>query len=226
MGRLRRVLISVSISIILSLTFYMSIYPALIISPVVYFLLPNKSHFRKNDLYAFRNMLNILYSEIIAGKSFRNSTKVAISDTKFMDTLFRESVEMMELELNLGMSDLEVWKNFEERLKLDSLTQFILIIDKGYYTGDLLTIIRRSIQLLSDRLEIEIEINLAIAAKKFEFNTMMISPVVLLAFLTLSNRTYMSMLFETSIGRLVMSFGLISLIIAYKIGDKIIKIEV
>jgi tight adherence protein B len=77
--------------------------------------------------------------------------------------------------------------------------------------GDLVSVIRRTSNIIAEKLETEQEISVTISQKKFESKILMFAPFAFVAILTLSSGGYMDPLFNSLVGIIVMTGSLVVL---------------
>ena len=65
-----------------------------------------------------------------------------------------------------------------------------------------------------------------ISGKKYEFNFMMILPVIMVEFLALTSGDYMKPVFTTPEGIAAMTAAIAIFAVAYVVGSKIMKIDI
>lgn len=181
----------------------------------------------QNQLHEFRMFLNGIYTELTTGSvmtlAIMNSREALI----VMDPTLKQSIEVLMRELGLGQSEKLAWLHFSQALDIKPARQFTKALQVAYDQGsDLRIVVSESITIITDQMDLEMSISVILASKKFEFYVLMVMPILMLMFLGWTDQSYMSVLYVGLAGRIVMSFVLLALIIAYKIGEQIIKIEV
>lgn len=221
--KILQILILLTLSIVLSLTFYQTYLCSIWILPLIYLLKPKALDFKRDEIVFLRAFLTQIYSELTVGTSFRMATLSAIKHTEKQTV---EALSNLEHHLLIGMGDYEAWSTFEQELSNKSLSQFVKILEHAQYSGSFQSVLQKTIYQMNERLDMDIDIGVAIAAKRFEFYAMMLTPIGLLIFLEVSNRAYMLVLFTTLLGRISMTVTFLSMLIAYVIGKNIIRIEV
>ena len=87
-------------------------------------------------------------------------------------------------------------------------------------------VLKHTIKSITDEIDLELEIDIIIASKKYEFYGMIGIPFLLMGLLSYSQYAYMRVLYETLLGRIVMTIGLSLMLISYLLGKKIVEIEV
>ena len=85
---------------------------------------------------------------------------------------------------------------------------------------------RSTSNTIGDKIEVKQEIETMISGKKYEFNFLMILPVIMVLFLTLTSGDYMAPVFTTIVGRIAMTVAIAIFALAYVVGSKIMKINI
>ena len=120
----------------------------------------------------------------------------------------------------------EMLRSFGERSHVAEIRQFAA----AYTTcqlcgGDLEEVCRKSASLILDKMSLEEEARSLISQKKIDVILLTAMPPGVLLFLNLANYSYVSVLYETGIGRVVMTLCLLLIISALLWGVKIINIK-
>ena len=76
-------------------------------------------------------------------------------------------------------------------------------------------IIRETQQIISDKMEIEMEIDTLMTAAKSEVNAMLVMPLIILAVIGFAGSGFMEVLYQPGVGRIVATGGFIVLIISF-----------
>lgn len=150
----------------------------------------------------FKEALVSLSSSLAAGRSVENAFLSVPADLKFIyanmesDMLRELDIIRLRLEngepLELGLQD------FAERAMVEEITQFVDVFCIGKRSGgDLIEVIRQTSQTIGEKLEMQQEITVMIARKKFESRIMIAIPFVFLAVLGLASPEYMEPLYQS-----------------------------
>ena len=219
--------------LITSYVFYRNVYITIIFTLLgcLYPLLNKKNRekkFKKQLTCSFRDLLNSIYSGLLSGKSFRNSLYQSTNELRNLNS--KESIllylDKLIIDLKTGNSEIDSWLKFSKHINIETCYEFVDVLEQTYATGGQITkIINRTCQILSDKIDVVLDLELMISAKKLEFKIMMISPVLLLGMLSNSSSSYMDMLYTTVLGRCIMTFVFFGMIVSYIIGTFIINIE-
>lgn len=92
--------------------------------------------------------------------------------------------------------------------------------------GDSILIIKNAVRQLGDKAEVKREIDTVITAKKMEFQIMSVIPLGIIGYMRLSFPEFMAGLYGNLPGAAFMSICLGTYIAAWKLGCKIVEIEV
>jgi len=65
-----------------------------------------------------------------------------------------------------------------------------------------------------------------LAAKKFEQKVLSVMPFIMILILSLTTEDYMAPVFDTIVGRIVMTFAIIIIAIGYFVSKKIMDIKI
>ncbi|OGO76583.1 MAG: hypothetical protein A2Y23_05295 [Clostridiales bacterium GWB2_37_7] len=90
----------------------------------------------------------------------------------------------------------------------------------------LISAIKSSTDIISDKIEVLNDIRGILAEKKLEQKILSIMPIILILMLSTSAKDFMRPVFTEIIGRLVMTISITLFVIAYFISEKITNIEV
>ncbi|MCI8669267.1 MAG: type II secretion system protein F [Lachnospiraceae bacterium] len=92
--------------------------------------------------------------------------------------------------------------------------------------GDLISIVRSAALNLAEKADAEREIRSIISEKQFEQMIMNIIPLVMISYVKLSSPEMMVVMYQTTVGRIIMSVCFVIYIAAFLLGKKIMEIEV
>lgn len=180
--------------------------------------------------HQFHDALQTLEAYLNVGYSMEN----AIKETKIELLLLYKSSDVivkeftyMSRQLNLNVTAEQVWKNMADRVKIASVENFVTVFVQAKRSGgDCISIIKRAIQHLNERAEVKEEIETIIAARKLEFQIMTFIPFGIIAYMRMSFPEFMNILYETIVGKCFMTICLLVYFLAWRLGCKIVEIEV
>nr|WP_232510128.1 type II secretion system F family protein [Paenibacillus crassostreae] len=144
----------------------------------------------------FKQALFSLSSSLSAGRSVENGFREAVSDLRMLDPGAENDLIM---ELNIICARLEygepiedALQDFSRRAAMEDITNFADVFTTCKRTGgDLVEVVRRTSNIIGEKLDVQQEISVMIAQKKFESTTILVAPILLIAFMNLSSPDYM-----------------------------------
>jgi len=176
----------------------------------------------------FKQMLFSLSSSLSAGRSVENAFREAVQDLLMLDP---EGSSDMISELNIICARLEYSQPVEEALHdfsrragMEDIERFADVFTVCKRTGgDLVEVVRRTSTVISEKLDIQQEIAVTVAQKKFESKALLVSPLVMVMFMSLTAGDYMQPMY-TGIGILISTIALAALFLCYLWISKIMDI--
>lgn len=176
----------------------------------------------------FRDMLENLTSSLSAGntmaESFVNAREDLSNQYSESDYIIQELTEIISA-LNNGYTLEEMLTSFGARADSEDIQNFSNVIGNCYRVGgDFKTVVRKSRDIISDKMAIEDEITTKIASNKLQHNAMCIMPIVLVAMLKISNGSFAANL-SSFLGVLVTTLAVGIFVGSYFWGRKIIDIR-
>ena len=187
---------------------------------------------RKNQLtLQFKDMLYSLSSALSVGKSVETGIRDSLQDLRVMYPDPNTDIlrEMEYILRGIGMNNTveEMFAQFGERAHLEDIDNFVDIFDTCKRRGgDLIEVLRSTSNTIGEKIEVKQEINTMISGKKYEFNFMMILPVIMVEFLALTSGDYMDPVFTEPAGIAAMTAAIAIFAVAYVVGSKIMKIDI
>ena len=225
----------IGVFLLILYVFYESFIPALFLFPVwiLYmkdWLLDMERKKEQEFIRQFRDSIQSMASVLKAGYSVENAIRESDKDIAPMygkDTRIRKEYAMMIHQLDLNMPVAAVLEEFSQRMNQEDVENFVnVFIAAKKSGGDSITIIRNAIRVISEKIDTENEIQTMLASKKLEFEIMCAVPFVIILYMKLTFREFLSVLYGNPAGITVMTICLVLYIAAYIFGRKIIRIEV
>lgn len=143
------------------------------------------------------------------------------------ETRIMKDTARMERLLEMNMSVEQVWLEWSNESEIDVLQQFTTVFMVAKKAGgDSIAIIKKSIANICERMEIEMEINVLLTAKKYEFQIMSVVPIGIIFYMKLAFAEFMSVLYGNAFGVCMMTICLGVYASAVYWGYKLIEIEV
>ncbi|MDO4273474.1 MAG: type II secretion system F family protein [Eubacteriales bacterium] len=179
-------------------------------------------------LYQFRDMMEALSASYSAGKNTQGAFEDACAD---LSSIYGERADIV-METRLIVSGLyngqnidDMLNNFALRSHLDDIESFATIFEvTNQYGGNLKKVVGETRQIISDKIETEMEIQTLLTANKNELNIMTLMPVIIMVML--SGMGDMSIVRNTPLNVCVKIVALVLFGAAYVMGKKIVDIKV
>lgn len=178
----------------------------------------------------FKQLLAALTSALGAGRSVESAMQEALNDLRMLypDTgvMIVKELEMMVRRSENGETVEACLTGFSRRAKIEEIEQFTeVFVTCKRLGGSLVQVIRRTAGILQDKLEIEQDIHVLLAQKRFESKVLNFVPVLIIATLAWSTPDYMEPLY-TGGGLLIMTCAMAVLFGCNLLTQKIMSIEV
>lgn len=120
----------------------------------------------------------------------------------------------------------EVFSDLARRSELEDIESFASIyatIEGKSSRAD--EIVRETKEIISDKMEIEMEIETMMTAAKSEVNIMLFMPLVILGVIGYAGAGFMDAIYTTTVGRIVSTAGLVVFIISYIMARKFSSVK-
>lgn len=186
-------------------------------------------HNRRAELRRqFKHALYALSSALSAGRSVENAFRESVEDLRLLYPEGSADI-LMELDrINRRTENGEPIErsllDFGRRSGVDDIVQFAEAFAACKRTGgDLVEVMRRTTNVIGEKLEVEQDIMVLVAQKRFEANALGFVPFVIVGFLAFSSPDYVQPLYE-GYGRLIMTAALLVLGASQWIARAIMKI--
>lgn len=190
-----------------------------------------KKYEQKKELtLQFKEMIEALGTALSAGYSLERSFEEAKKDLCLVYSseafIFRELDGILEgLRMNVPLE--QHLTDFGRRSGVEDITNFANVVMVAKRSGgNLVKIIQKTVNSISDKLAVEEEIDTLITAKKYEERIMMVMPYAIILYLRLTSGEFFDVLYHNVLGILLMSLFLVLIHIADLWAQRIMEIEV
>lgn len=178
----------------------------------------------------FKHALYSLSSSLVAGRSVENAFQEACKDLKILyadvNTPIIQEFELINRRVANGEPIESAIRDFSARTGHVDIANFSEVFTTCKRTGgDLVEVVRRTSNMIGEKIEIQQEIRVMVSQKRFESKVINVVPFVIIAFLEFSSPDYMLPLYEGS-GVLVMTLSLILLLFCSWLSSRIMNIRV
>lgn len=222
--------------IVLSLLFYRNIVFSIIIIPfskrIKEFVIAELKERRKREyLVQLKDYLFVASTAIGAGRSMKDAIKEAIPE--LVDIYGEHSIVANELRKAYtrmhvgGENDVDVLMDLATNSHLDDCIDFVTVYSVCKTTGASLVIaLNKAASVIIDKMTIEREIQELVRRKELEGLIIFVMPVVVILFLNICAPDYIAPLYETLVGRIVMSAVIAANIGIYGMIKRIVDVKV
>jgi len=227
--------ISILAALVMTYIFFSSIWglaPAALAGVYVYkHLMSDMERKRKQELLGqFKAMLIAMQSALEAGNSMDRSLKEAADEMRQLygnKSQIVKEMELIENKMRLNISLEEALKDFAERVDIKEIYDFAYVISTVKRTGgNAIKIIKDTVNRIVEVIELGAELEVIVASKKLEQQLMVFMPAVLILFLRVTSKGFLSPLYETILGQIIMTVVFGINIFADYLGKKIVDINI
>ncbi|ANE49003.1 hypothetical protein SY83_17885 [Paenibacillus swuensis] len=185
---------------------------------------------KKELQLSFKHCLYSISSSLSAGKSVENAFREAIVDLTLIypdaDLAMVQEMEAIVRKVDNGLPIEKALSDLGARAHLDEISNFTEVFNICKRTGgDLVEVVRKTAHMIGDKLQIEQEISVMIAQKRFESKAMCVIPFVIIGFLSFGSPDYMQPLYTLK-GHFVMTLALAVIGVAGWLSMKIMNLKV
>ena len=228
-------LVGVLAILMISYLFYGTCLCAILLSPyLIYFLKSWEKQWiekRKNMFQLqFKEAVQALATALNVGYSVENAMREGLKDLQVIykkDELIIREFRYMVRQLDVNFTIEKVLQEFSERTKEEDVQTFVTIFVMAKRSGgDMIGIIRNTVQQMSEKADIRREIGTIIASKKLEFKVMSAIPFGMIGYMKFSFSEFMGILYGNVAGVVIMTICFLGYVIAYEAGKRIVEIEV
>lgn len=178
----------------------------------------------------FKELLYVLSGKLKAGYSMENAWMAAEQDLEIMfsaKSLILKEMQRVTAQLQVKIAMEQAVSEFAQRSQLEEAQSFAEVFSTAKRSGgNLVHMMDKTTAVLTEKMEVEQEIQTMLSGKKLEQKIMCGMPVLMLLYLKLTNAQYIEPLYHNGLGIAIMTACLIGTVIAGWWGSKMIEIEV
>lgn len=223
------------ITILFAYYFYRSALAVLFLAPIfqkVAFYLDEICYKKKENILKnqFREMILSVATNLKVGYSVENAFLEVYAD--LIRLYGKKSRIVYELELikkglAVNMTLEKGLKDFSNRCNIEEITEFVdIFIIARKMGGNLTDIIQTTVDMISQKIEVDNEIHILISAKRLEQQIMMCVPFLIISYIEITNRNFFLPLYHNMAGVFVMSVCLLIYLVSIKISAKVMDIRI
>ncbi|GGD76717.1 type II secretion system F family protein [Paenibacillus nasutitermitis] len=177
----------------------------------------------------FKEALFSVTSSLAAGRSVENAFVTALDDLRLLypdpKTEVLVEFEIIRTRMVYGEPLEHALEDLSHRAGIDDIAQFVDVFTTCKRSGgDLVEVIRRTSQTIGEKLDIQQDIAVMLAQKRYESRIMMAVPFIFLAFLGFAAPEYMEPLYG-GMGYVLLTVSLLLLNLCYWMMTKIMDIR-
>lgn len=231
---LQCLLVSIGLSAIFAWLFYRSLW-GMLLSPIVYMVYTRdykKAQIKKQKerlLLAFKDTMQALSAALLAGYSMENAWSGAERELEELygkQSMMWKEVHQMNAAVRMNEPIEQVLSEFARRSGCEEIESFADIFAFAKRSGgDFVKIIRVTVTKLTEKIEVEQEIETVLAGKRLEGRVMNAMPIFILAYMTLTAGDFLDVLYGNTFGVCVMTAVLGGYVLALKLSDHILDIS-
>lgn len=180
----------------------------------------------------FKEAISSLASSLAAGQSIENAFRDALKDLKLLypdeDTYIVKEFNLINRRVENGEIIERAIDDLAKRSDVEDIKNFSNVFITCKRTGgDLVEVIKRTADIITDKIEIQQDIKVLVSQKKFESKIMAVAPLGIIFFLKTSSPEFVEPLYQFGTpGPLVMTVALVCILVSMFISQKIMNIEV
>lgn len=220
---------------IISYLFYHSVIAYIVLLPAMFLFIKNGKkkltvQKKRNLQREFKEGITLLLSGLEAGYSIENAFADASAELRRMyqrETDIEKEFRLICKGVKLNEPIEALLLDFADRSGLEDIKNFaeVFAIAKRR-GGDLITILKSSINTIQEKIEVKQEIDTLISGKKFEQKIMSVVPMGILIYVHLTSPEFLESIYKNIAGIFIMSCCLAVYALSVYIGEKIIEVEV
>lgn len=233
--KIRYLLEAAGVTLFFGLFFYRSLWAAPFLLPVGLFYYMQRMEKRKRAWKEqlrseFKDAILTVSANLRAGYAVENAIREAMSEMKALygkdSPVYQEFYKMIQGMAN-NLSVESQMEQFAKRTQLEEIQEFADVFFIAKRSGGNLTeIIGETAGIISEKIEVEKEIQTLLSSKRLELNIMAAVPFAIVLYVSAASSGYFDVLYTSLTGRGVMTICLAVYLCAYSLGMKIAEIPV
>ena len=185
---------------------------------------------KKSDLkLQFRELLDALSTSIGSGKNILDSFKSARDDLRVIYSEDSYIIRELDVILDGIANNIDVEKSlldFGYRSGIDDIESFANVFETCYRKGgNIKEVIKNTQQIISEKMEVEMEIQTIVTGSKNEQMIMTVMPIALVGVIKLMSPEFAGN-FTTLIGIISTTIAIVLFIVAYFVGNIVLSIKI
>ena len=184
---------------------------------------------RGGDNSCSPSALSLLASSLSAGYSLENALRESLGELSVLygnPSLIVREFSYLLRQIGMNIPPEQAVDDFAKRSSLDDIKTFARVLRIARKSGgDLAGILRRTSEVIGDRIQIKEEILTLTAARRFEQRVMNLVPLFMILYVDFSSPGFFRVMYETLLGRIVMTLCLATYLFALYLSQRISSIS-
>lgn len=184
---------------------------------------------KKKLLLEFKDTILAMAAAMGAGYAVENALKEAADEVRLLhgtDSLMVKEMEDMIHKIHLNQQVECLLLDLGRRSQLEEIENFAQVFAAAKRSGgELVKIIDRTARIIGESIRVENEIEVLTAAKRYEQKIMNGMPLFLVLYMDLTSPGFFQVLYDTWLGRIIMTGCLIVYVLAVYLAERIIRIK-
>jgi len=155
-------------------------------------------------LLQFKEMTESVASALNVGYSAENAFKEAGKEMKILyydHAMISKELDFIVRKIRLQIPLEQILYDFAQRVELEDVNNFATVFAAAKRSGgDMMAIIHNTASQIGEKIDVKREIDIILAAKRFEFKIMCVIPYAMIMYMQLSFPEFMQSLYGNVIG--------------------------
>lgn len=185
---------------------------------------------KRNDLkLQFRELLDALSTSLGSGKNVMDAFKSAYDDLSIIYAEEAAIIQELSIIIDGIHNNVDVEKSlmdFGLRSGIEDIESFANVFETCYRKGgNIKDVIKNTQQIITEKMEVEMEIQTVVAASSNEQMIMTVLPIGLIAIIKMMSPEFAGN-FVTPVGLIATTIAIVMFVAAYFVGKKILAIKI
>lgn len=228
------IVVAIVTGVVVSYLFYGNVVFTVLFIPLLFPYLKIRKNTlkdkRKKELkLQFKDAITSMADALTVGYSVENAIKESYKEMK---TVYgRESYICRELQDIIRKNEVNtsIEKGFidlAKRSEVDEIILFAQVFEIAKRSGgNIVNVIQMIANSIVQSFKVEEEINVTISQKKLEQRIMYFVPIGIIVYVSVTSPGFLDVMYETILGRIVMTVCIVAYAVALYMAEKIMKIE-
>lgn len=189
-----------------------------------------KDEKKKHLQMQFKELCIAVSSSLAAGFSLNNAIRESFKEMKEMygeNSMICHELKLVIKRMDMNMKIEDAFEKFAMRSEIEEILIFSEILNISVKSGgDMIRIVKETAAEIGEKIDVEREIGSLLSAKKYEQRIMNVVPLMMILYMKFTSGDTMAVMYNTVLGRIIMTICLIVYVMAYLAGKYLTRIEV